>query len=353
MSCSYYFPDLTDRKQVNSVLSTRMAWMNDMKENHDDQIIRFRKDFKDCEFLFLCDVWPDVNNQRPTCVRWGIPVDKFPLLSVNKIGSFRTLRHFYYFNMFQTFDPSFACYFVWSCRHEAAKVYQAYMSEEIEKKIEKEKKKAKPRNNLIEQWKAEWHLILQNGLPAKEAIRLASWKCYKLHKKVNMTADQFAKKVEAFRVKNGIQVYAFGITQMYAQDERLKKALIDGTKEKSLFSVGNFKKEMWSTNSGHNLLGELHMHFRRNPSLEYFDVYSKKQYCYETAAVIHPSVKTKKTKSSPPQQIILQQQQSPSSFDIFNYYKTLCHEMNQEAEKGNWKRVRKLAQSIEYLTKIR
>lgn len=344
-----YYPNLSDQSQVSSVLPNRRAWLTDLKEHHEDSVIRFRHDFKDSEFLFLCDVWPDVKNQRPTCSRWGIPVNKYPLLSVNKVGSFRTIKHFYFFHLFQTIDPQFARYFIWSFRHEAAQLYKSCMKEEVERKIAREKKKANPKVQNMEQWLAEWHLISQNGLPAKEAVRLASWKYCCPHLNVRMSAKEFNQKVKEFERKRGVQVYAFAVCQMYAQDERLRRALIEGTGSMTLLSVGTFKKEIWSTNSGHNLLGELHMHFRRDPTMKFYEVYSKGRYCYETSALIHRNPKPRQltTKSAT---VI-----TPNNIDqtnLITYYHQLRDEMNQQAELGNWNRVKKLAQSIEYLTQF-
>lgn len=338
MNSSYYFPDLTVDDE--SRLLSRLTWMKDLEQHNEHQIIRFRQDMKDCEYLFLCDVWPDVKHQRPTCKKWGIPINKFPLIEVKNIGSFRTLRHFYYYNFFQTIDSNYARYFLWSSRHDAANVYQKFVKDKYDKKIERESKKARPKISNIDQWKAEFHLISERGLPAQHAIRLASWSCCKDKLKISLSMKDFNAKVLDFQNHHGIRVYAFGIAQMYAQDERLKKALIGGTKDLHLFSIGTYQKEIWSTNSGHNLLGELHMHFRSNPTVKFFNLYVQKCYCYSTSGRICPSDR-KKPPTRSDSTIPDQRQQ---------LFSELNDEMIQQAKQNNWNQVRKLARSIEYLT---
>ena len=330
---SYYFPNLllTDTKIPN----------RERKDEIDS--IKFRHDMVDSEYLFLSDFWPDVKEKRKTCSKWNLPINKYPLFECKRIGSFRTIKHYYYYQLFQTIDKNYSKYFLWSHRHEAAKIYYNHMKPINEKKIQTENNKVNPSQSKIHSISSEWNLSLQNGLRAKEAIRIASWPCYK--KFASTTEKRFKQSVLYFQNRFGIHTYATAIDQMYHQDQYLKRALIEGTGAKMLVSVGNFQKMIWDTYSanGHNLLGELHMHYRNEKNRKSFiEKYNKKLFCYSTSYTkIHPS-----PSPSP----------SPSPRKNFNnnetkvmYLKQLHHKMVVAAQNERWEHVLKLCKSIHYL----
>lgn len=357
----YYFPDLSKRDQIEDVLGKRKEWMSDVKNKKDRSAIRFRRDMKDSPYLFLCDVWPDVNNQQPTCQKWNLTLDKYPLFQVKDMGAFRTLRHFYYYCMFKFIDPTYADYFLWSRRHDAACLYQMETKSSVDMAIMKERKRKQPSEKKINQMMAEWFLTKQNGLRAGEAKRLADWNiCSKyLKNNNNMTHDEFKTKVTNFRNCIGIRTYAYGIVHMYQQDSRLYEALVNGTRGKGLFSVGFVNKEVWDVNSGHNMLGELHMHFRSTRK-GFLKIYYDKKYSYGTAFPSknnHDSTTTPllthETKKKTTTEKTKEEQEKKTQLvqNKHIYYKQLCDNMNACAQSNQWTQVEKIAHSIIYLSK--
>lgn len=334
-SCQYYYPDLADPNQ--SSIGKRLEWME--KYENISTTIRFKENQKDVEFLFLCDTWPDVTFPTSTCRRWNLPPNKVPLFKVNALGSFRTIRHFFYFQFFKTFDQSFAAYFTWTHRHAAAVHYQAFLQTKHDMKIAKERKKSKPSESKIEKWMAECHIADRNGLRGSEAIRLASWDCYRSHQKgdVKLNKSEFVEKLNVFKNRYGAYMYACAVYYMYEQDPQLKEALLSGTKHGLLLSVGDFRKEVWDFNSGHNLLGEIHMHYRNvalsNSSQPFCKIYKNR--IFELMTSYRPG---------------LAREMKNNDRDMRKeYFEKLYVQMGNAGKGGRWDDVEKLAQSIWYL----
>lgn len=273
MQASYYFPNLRNEEDM----SRRSEFWQ--KKDESSSSIRFRADMSKSPYLFLCDTWPDVNNPGLTYLKWMISPDKKPLFRIQGEGGFRTLRHYLSYKFFEEIDGEFASLFTWGRRHEASMIYKKATMVRKNKKIAKERKKTNPNESKIQKIESEWKETAYHGLAGDHAITLSTWFC--CNHSINCTENEYKRRKNIFMVDNAIQVYARGIYEILRQNPSIYKAL--KSTRGDLIAVGGTLKEMWHYISGHNLLGELWMHYRRD-GLGVLRRYQMRKYNYGTSS---------------------------------------------------------------------
>lgn len=270
---SYYNPNLNVAE--NPQINHRKSIYQRIPEN---ETIRFRSDMVNNAYVFLCDTWPDVNDSSQVLMKWRISPDKKPLFRIQHHGGFRTLRHFINYNFFQAIDSDYAELFIWGRRHEAAKIYKKARASHVHQKINKERKKKDPDQSRIQMLTSKWKHSEFEGLTGQHAISLATWShCHPLLKK-SITEKNFRNLWSKFINSSGVAIMALGIYYMTKQNPRINRAL-QSTFNKTLLAIGMPREEIWYTNSGHNLLGELWMHYRQNSNSYHFARFDKLPFC--------------------------------------------------------------------------
>lgn len=305
----------------------------------------FFKENKDSSFLFLSDFWPDVNHPQKTLETWKIP-NRYPLFKINQVGSFRSIKHLYYYSFFKYIqDNKYAELFLWEQRHIAASVLQNFLCEGKDKAVDLEEKKTTPSQNKVLKIISNWANIKTHGLRSNETIKLGSWECYSSpfnpyqHTNDIQQKKVFKQQIESFERKEIIRVYAFGIYLMYLQNPILKKSLVQGTEHQLLKSQGRRKiLDCTPANTGYNLLGELHMHYRscvqnENDHGETFFLQIYRGYKYQRTGTSFNFEMSKKY------------------YNRIFYFEELMSQMKREATKKRWDNVKKCADSISYLFK--